>query len=734
MSKGKTEQQGTPSDNGPSNTLSLEALQSDEQRLVLDTVAQVRKCGLESILALPQLVVCGDQSAGKSSVLEALTEIPFPRNDELCTRFATEIIMRRATIESLTIKVIPDDERSSAEKETIQAFTETITDFEELPEIMDKAMVVMGIGGVGSQSSAFARDVLSVEIEGPSRPQLTLVDLPGLIQNETKGVTKADVELVQEITDRYISQSRTIILAVVSATNDYANQGILTKARKVDPNGERTLGIITKPDRLPAGSGSESAYISLARNEDIFFKLGWHVVKNRSFEEGASSFAERNAAEAYYFRHSNFNCLPKGTVGIDSLRERLSKLLFGHVKQELPKLHEDLNNARTDSKQQLHLLGNRRSSPADCREYLMQLSLDFNKVSGAAVKGQYEGIHFKYAPGASFTPESSCAVRRLRAMVQLLNSKFSEKLRKAGHTYVLQRTGEITASELERGIPIPTPDSTKPVRLSRNDSLRWVIKAITRNRGRELQGNFNPLIIGELFWEQSARWGSIATDHIEDVVDVCRRFLHDLLQELCPKDVQSRLSLTHVEEAVKTRCMAAAKELGQILDDLREHPINYNHYYTDTIERCRMSRESQSLATCLENATTHTRLPGCHSDHTSASVDIDRICAEFSQSRNPDMDIYGCEGALDGLIAIYKVHQKVYEANVVTQVVERHIIRGLEDIFSPLVVSRWSDSELNEIASEPATIMRQRAFLEDRVSKLDTCHDILRQVMKRTVC
>ncbi|CBX99847.1 predicted protein [Plenodomus lingam JN3] len=49
------------------------------------------------------------------------------------------------------------------------------------------------------------------------------------------------------------------------------------------------------------------------------------------------------------------------------------------------------------------------------------------------------------------------------------------------------------------------------------------------------------------------------------------------------------------------------------------------------------------------------------------------------------MDIYGCEGALDGLIAIYKVHQKVYEANVVTQVVERHIIRGLEDIFSPLV-------------------------------------------------
>lgn len=58
---------------------SLEDLQSDDQRRVLDTVSKVRKCGLDTVLSLPQIVVCGDQSSGKSSVLEALTEIPFPR-------------------------------------------------------------------------------------------------------------------------------------------------------------------------------------------------------------------------------------------------------------------------------------------------------------------------------------------------------------------------------------------------------------------------------------------------------------------------------------------------------------------------------------------------------------------------------------------------------------------------------------------------------------------------------
>jgi hypothetical protein len=143
-------------------TASLEDLQTDEQRRVLDTVAQVRKCGLDSILSLPQLVVCGDQSAGKSSVLEALTEIPFPRNDNLCTRYATEIDLRRGEVNTLTIKVIPDDTRPATEKEAIRAFHETITDFSQLPRVMDLATTAMGISNtdaLDSQARAFARDV-----------------------------------------------------------------------------------------------------------------------------------------------------------------------------------------------------------------------------------------------------------------------------------------------------------------------------------------------------------------------------------------------------------------------------------------------------------------------------------------------------------------------------------------------------------------------------------------------
>lgn len=229
-----------PSGQQPSLTMMeikprVEDMLGEEHRRVLDTVSDIRKCGLDTVLSLPQIVVCGDQSSGKSSVLEAVTEIPFPRADNLCTRFATEICLRRDAISSLTIKVIPDSSRSTEKQNEINKYSETITNFNDLPVIMENAKKVMGIHEAGS---AFAKDTLSIEIAGPDRPHLTLVDIPGLIQSSTKGVSENDVAVVSEITGRYIEQPRTICLAVISATNDAANQPILERVRKVDPLGE----------------------------------------------------------------------------------------------------------------------------------------------------------------------------------------------------------------------------------------------------------------------------------------------------------------------------------------------------------------------------------------------------------------------------------------------------------------------------------------------------------------
>lgn len=80
-----------PVDPDAVTTSSLQALQSADQRRVMDIVDKLRRTGLSGVVELPQLIVCGDQSSGKSSVLEAITEIPFPRKENLCTRFATDV-------------------------------------------------------------------------------------------------------------------------------------------------------------------------------------------------------------------------------------------------------------------------------------------------------------------------------------------------------------------------------------------------------------------------------------------------------------------------------------------------------------------------------------------------------------------------------------------------------------------------------------------------------------------
>jgi GTPase SAR1 family protein len=670
-------------------TSSLKDLQTDEQRRVLDTVAQVRKCGLDSILSLPQLVVCGDQSAGKSSVLEALTEIPFPRNDNLCTRYATEIIMRRSLVNSLTIKIIPDASRPPAEQEKIKKFAETITNFEDLPHVMELATDAMGVSKVTDtdvERSAFTKDTLSIEIEGPSRPQLTLVDIPGLIQTSTKGVSDADVDLVAEITDRYISQPRTICLAVVSATNDAANQPILRKVRLVDPEGARTLGIITKPDRLCAGSGMESKYLELARNEDVFFRLGWHVLKNRSFEQGECSLEERNFAESMFFRTSNFNSLPAENLGIDALRARLSLLLFEHIKQELPKLRNDLESALEAAKKNLDVLGKSRADALECKLYMSQLSLvsffsiislfqhflvfplisfqEYWEHCTAAVNGHYEQKFFQSQIHENFDPMSKTTIVRLRATVQQMNADFYGTLRNQGHKYQIDFSDETTATSF-KAWTLRAVDEENPISLSKADATKWVRHVIVRTRGKELVGNYNPLIIGTLFWEQASRWKKFAVSHLEAVSSVCENFLDILLDEKAPKDVKSRLWAGRIAGELKSRREDAHHELELILKDLESFPINYNHYYTDTIHKRRNERQKAKLEEAVKaGIETQSKLMSYKCSSCYNNTDISVSCQEvktqsiiehFHHDGTKDMESFSCDEALDCLLAIYKV-------------------------------------------------------------------------------
>lgn len=98
-------------------------LQSKDHRDLLDIIDNLRSQGINRFVDLPQIIVCGDRSAGKSSVLEAISHMSFPAKDNLCTRFATELILRRSVSMGVKVHIIPSLDRSKEEKKRLSAFS-----------------------------------------------------------------------------------------------------------------------------------------------------------------------------------------------------------------------------------------------------------------------------------------------------------------------------------------------------------------------------------------------------------------------------------------------------------------------------------------------------------------------------------------------------------------------------------------------------------------------------------
>ena len=175
-------------------------------------------------------------------MLEGITGLPFPRQDGVYTKFTTEIILQHSDGERVIVAtVLPTASRPKQFKLKLQRYRRQLTEFDELPITIAEVESLMGIRGFkGVQNGpTFTSDVLRIEVTGPISLHLTVVDLPGLISITNDEQTEDDIRTVQELVDSYVANSRTIILAVIQANNDIANQGIIQKSRRFDQVGER---------------------------------------------------------------------------------------------------------------------------------------------------------------------------------------------------------------------------------------------------------------------------------------------------------------------------------------------------------------------------------------------------------------------------------------------------------------------------------------------------------------
>ena len=259
------------------------------------------------------------------------------------------------------------------------------------------------------------------------------------------------------------------------------------------------------------------------------------------------------------------------------------------------------------------------------------------------------------------------AVARLKAR-RLRAKRFAAQLRREGPKYKFEGDDFF---DIDNGNPEltdkaeepPNPKAmlqvkaicpANPSSSEEDQALKWVERTLIQTRGRELDGNFNPLLIGELFWEQSQNWEIIAQTYAEEISQLCDNFVGDLLQEFCPKGIYTRICFGHIQNVLKERLQSSQAELKTIIAGKRLYPMTYNHYYTTTIQKVRSQRAQKKLEECIVEATT----TATYYTYTSASyqpVMIDRLDKRLlkrlcSERITENMDEHSCSDALDCLL------------------------------------------------------------------------------------
>lgn len=720
-------------------THGLQQLGGSEHSQIIDLIEKMRASQMSQYVDLPQLAVCGDQSSGKSSVLQAIAEIPFPQNSTTCTRFATEVIMRRAPMESVSIRICSHrpNARSPELVSRQQNFGSGVTDLQSvgvLAELIDNAHQAMDFsGGSSTRDSGFSRDVLRIEIAGPGRTPLVLVDLPGLIQ------VGDDAQIITELVEEYMSNPRTIILAIVTASNDLENQIILKKAKLFDPQGVRTLGIITKPDKLDKGSNLEKRFVGLAKNTDsvVRFDLGWHVLMNGSRPDGEMvvDFSRRGEDESRFFASNPlWMNLGRRNFGVDSLRHKLSNLLLNHIKRELGDVKREIDIQLVNCREEIAELGDELAEIKDMRKYLGVIAHRYHRLCIEAVWGKYSDASFF---GTGFDPRYDD--RYLRSVIRNLNEEFACIFWKYGHSIEVEGSRLAPASDDDETTYVRHAEGVSrrfdscfeaPKELTRNAAVtEWARPTTRRARGEEIGDGRNPVLVKLFFCEQSVNWEPLAKQQMKDCFKACRTFLHLVLDQVAPVDFQTPLR-EWIEEKMNAKLHQASLELSQVLLDVQcRHPIINEYQYRSNVNMARARRATQRAGldpqTIIESLL-HSASAGGPSgagvfDMRQACEILGNMAIESSAPGGvgaDDNEDYRCEQSLDEMLAYYKGARTRFVDDVIVQVVERHLVGELFDIFTAADVSAMSDEQIRYIADESPAKAAKRVELSETLRGL----------------
>ena len=295
-----------------------EAAKDDQMMVLTKKMIEIRSLlqtvGQSDTLTLPSIVVIGSQSSGKSSVLESIVGHEFlPKGSNMVTRRPIE----------LTLVNTPDSQAEYGEFPALGLGK--ITDFSSIQRTLTELNLAV------PDSECVSDDPIQLTISSPHVPDLSLIDLPGYIQVVGHDQPSELKQKIADLCDKYI-QPPNVILAISAADVDLANSTALRASRRVDPRGERTIGVVTKMDLVDAERGA-----AILNDRKYPLRLGYVGVVSRIptqttslFKKGSGniSAAITKNEHAFFSAHpAEFGRDSNVAVGTTTLRKKLMQVL-----------------------------------------------------------------------------------------------------------------------------------------------------------------------------------------------------------------------------------------------------------------------------------------------------------------------------------------------------------------------------------------------------------------------
>ncbi|KAG2121234.1 P-loop containing nucleoside triphosphate hydrolase protein [Suillus clintonianus] len=583
----------TPSEGGVG--LSDSAL-SQHRRAMLDLINRLHMTGVQTDMDLPMIAVIGSQSAGKSSLIESISGITLPRSSGTCTRCPTECKLSRSEeawkcIVRLHITTGPSGQPCDVINTPFGPPITNKADVEDRIKRAQRAILNPSVKAenflldLDDQTTdeaelSFSKNSVSLEISGKDVADLSFVDLPGLIASVGSSGKSGDIDLVKGLVASYIQKPSCVILLTVTCETDFENQGAHHLAKQYDPEGKRTVGVLTKPDRIPAGE--ESTWLKYIRNEQEPLVNHWYCVKqpgSQTLKKGIS-WAEARKQENDFFAltqpWSTIEPQYQKFLRTSNLTERLSMILSELIAKRLPEIQKELINILRQTQDEMRKLPKAPSS--DPVGEVWNVVGEFTTQLARRLEG---------------TPDEGGILQTIRPHQQA----FKRAIRATAPHFIPWARGD--ARELPEAdfLANEEDDSQEPVAVvpamlkprvstprSEKIYIEDVLNHAQRARTRELPDNY-PFIVQQTYIEEfTEKWADPSKDLFQAVYDILKDDLGTLVEEHFGKmgrggALHSVLMIVHehLESASKQ-----AKEKIDWLLELEKAPTTLNvHYYSD---------------------------------------------------------------------------------------------------------------------------------------------------------